>query len=261
MDFLLAFVLCYIGIGGVLCMIQRDMIYVPDRTRADLSRTGALPLDVVTDDELKLRGWYIPPKGNKPVAVFFHGNAGHAGHRDYAAVSFIRRGYGFLFVEYRGYGGNPGKPSEDGFYSDARAFINWLLTEGKISPEKIILFGESIGTGPAMKMAEEHPDFAGVILLSPYTSLPDLAQRMYPVYPAHLMVVDKFDNISRVREADMPILIIHGHKDRTIPFSHAQRLAAANGKAQLVALEKAGHNDTYMHGAEAAISAFIEQFQ
>lgn len=261
MDFLLAFVLCYIGIGIALCLMQRSMIYVPDRTRADLSRTGALPLDVVTDDDVKLRGWYIPPKGDKPVAVFFHGNAGNAGHRDYAAVSFIRRGFGFLFAEYRGYGGNPGKPSEEGFYSDARAYTNWLLTEGKIAPEKIIVFGESIGTGPAMKMVEEHPDFGGAILLTPYTSLPDVAQPLYPVYPAQLMVFDKFDNISRIRDAKMPILLIHGRMDRTIPYAHSEKLAAANDKAELVTLDKAGHNDIYMHGAEQAISAFLEQFQ
>ena len=112
-----------------------------------------------------------------------------------------------------------------------------------------------------MKMAEEHPDFAGIILLTPYTSLPDVAQRLYPVYPAQLMVFDKFDNISRLRETDMPVLLIHGNRDRTIPFSHSEKLAAANDKAKLVALERAGHNDIYMHGAEQAISAFIEQFQ
>lgn len=260
-DFILSFVLCYIGIGAVLYMCQRDFIYMPDRTIVDLRHKGALPLNVRTDDELKIQGWYMAPAPGKPVVVFFHGNAGNAGHRDYAAVPFIRKGFGFLFAEYRGYGGNPGEPGEKGFYSDARAYINWLLTDGKIAPERIILFGESIGTGPAVKMAEEHPDFAGLILVSPYTSVTAVAQKLYPVYPASLMVIDKFDNLSRIGGIEMPILMIHGRRDRTIPFSHAEALKKANDKAEFVAIDNAGHNDIYMYGVDKIIAEFIGRFK
>lgn len=260
-DFVLAFVLCYIGIGAVLYFCQRDFIYLPDRGEVKLSHTGALPVVVQTDDGLSLRGWYAAPKDGNPVAVYFHGNAGNAGSRDFAAIPFIRQGYGFLFAEYRGYGGNPGSPSEQGFYNDARAYINWLTTTAKVGPEKIILYGESIGTGPAVKMAEERSDFSGLILVSPYTSLVAVAQKLYPVFPAGLIVRDRYDNLSRIGglDEDMPILLIHGRRDRTIPFAHAQELKAANDRIELVPVDAAGHNDIYMHGTDKKIVEFIKK--
>ncbi|MBU0858902.1 MAG: alpha/beta hydrolase, partial [Alphaproteobacteria bacterium] len=154
--------------------------------------------------------------------------------------------------------GNPGKPHEQGLYHDARAYLDWLQkSEGK-KPSDIILVGESLGTGVALKMAEENPGVRAVILETPYTSLPAVAQKYYPFFPAHLIVRDKYNNLSRIGAVTAPILILHGRMDEIIPYDHAVKLKEEAGdNATLVTFDKGMHNDLYYRGAQKVIGDFL----
>lgn len=251
--------LLYLVFGGFLYFNQRDFMYFPDRKLSNLSSAGAQAHSVRTEDGVGLIGWYIEPKPGKPVAVLFHGNAGSIDGRALKAEPFTKRGMGFLFAEYRGYGGNPGKPTEENLYEDARTWLAALEREG-IPRSDIILYGESLGTGVAVKMAAERPGHGGMILESPYTSFPAIARVRYPVYPVHLMVLDKYDSLSRIEKVMTSTLIIHGRNDMLVPLSHGAALAhAMDGRAQLVVLDNVGHNDLYAHGAPAAIGKFLDE--
>src|SRR6185312_2979229 len=149
------------------------------------------PLEVKTEDGLTLTSWYTPArKIDKFTIVFFQGNAGHLGYRNYKVRPWIDAGYGVLMVGYRGFG-NPGSPSEEGLYNDARAAIDAVRAKG-VPDKALVLYGESMGTGVAVQMATEY-DASALILESPYTSIPAVGADRYPLVPARLLIRDKFD--------------------------------------------------------------------
>ena len=150
---------------------------------------------------------------------------------------------GSSLASYRGYGGNAGKPSEQGFYQDARAWLQKLQELG-LSQDNIILYGESIGTGVAVQMATEFPDVKALILESPYTSLPDVAAGTYFFIPVHLLMKDKFDSYAKIKNVKVPLMIIQGLSDRVIRPKFGQKLFdAANEPKDILKLDGYGHND------------------
>lgn len=249
---------------GMVCLglfiAQRRMIYFPDQSRIDLHARAfpVVAVDVKTADGVDLRGWYLPPQDGQGVVVLFHGNAGNAAGRLFKAAPALQAGMGYLLAEYRGYGGNAGKPSEQGLYADGRAFVRWLIDGQGFDEGNIILAGESLGTGVATKLATEFPRVRAVILETPYTSFVDLARHYYPVFPARLIVRDRYDNLARMADLTGPVLILHGRRDEIVPYAHAERLAqAAQGRAKLVTFDEGHHNDLYNHGAAMVISDFL----
>ena len=144
----------------------------------------------------------------------FHGNAGHIGHRVEKFTPFLDEGYGLLLVEYRGYGENPGKPTEDGFYKDGVAALEFLSKQN-ISKQKTILYGESLGCGLAVKLSTENK-YHSTILEAPYTSIADVASRHYWYLPAKWLVLDRFEILGIINKIKSPLLIIHGKKDNVI---------------------------------------------
>ncbi|MEM7617984.1 MAG: alpha/beta fold hydrolase [Pseudomonadota bacterium] len=241
-----------------LYMAQRSLIYFPDKAIAELPTLNDITvevLNVMNEDNLTLRGWFVKPQENKPTIVFFHGNASRHEASLWKSLPFVEeQGYGFLSVGYRGYGGNPGKPSEQGFYDDSRAFIDALKQSG-IAEEDIILYGQSIGTGVAVQMATEYPNARAIILESPYTSLVDVAAAKYFFVPVRVLLKDRFDSFPKINQVKTPLLILHGKDDRIIPVSYGQKLFdAANEPKKLIALDGIGHNDIPREGVyEAAI--------
>lgn len=251
----------YVGFGLFLYVAQRNFLYVPDRNGGTLAAIGAQPVNVKTVDGLLLRGWYIAPAPGQPVAVYFHGNAGNVYARGYAAKPFVGQGVGILYAEYRGFGGNPGFPSQDGLYNDAQAYIDWLAANG-VGPERMIFYGESLGTGVAIHMAAKYNPVYAVILESAYSSMVAVAQAQYPIYPAALMLKDKFDNLSVFGKITVPVLMIHGGQDEVVPYAQAEQLKAAAGdNVRLVRLEGSAHNTLYYFGAPQVITDFIKEIK
>jgi fermentation-respiration switch protein FrsA (DUF1100 family) len=211
---------------------------------------------VTTIDGLELEGWYLP-QGNAPVILYFHGNASHYAARLPKVIDYLNAGYSVLLAGYRGYGGNPGTPTEQGLYDDARAYMEFLENQN-IPPEKIILYGESLGTGVAVQIATEYKTGA-LVLEAPFSSTADVAQSIYPFVPVRYLMRDQYRSAAKIKNVEAPLLIIHGSQDRTIPMRFGQRLSEASREPRrFITLEKAGHNDLYDHGAAAHVLDFLK---
>ena len=165
-------------------------------------------------------------------------------------------GYGVFLPEYRGYGGNPGKPTEQGFYRDGRAALGWLKASG-FAPEQILLVGNSIGGGLATQLAIETTP-AALILVSPFSSLPDVVAEKFPWIPVRMLIRDHFDNGAKISQVSAPILILHGTADELIPHSHSERLAQINHRAKLVLVPGVGHELAYGPQARLAELDWLE---
>ncbi|MCH9689972.1 MAG: lysophospholipase [Gammaproteobacteria bacterium] len=237
------FFLACVIIGTILFyFFQRTLIYFPSKTQPSRTLFQAddmQRISLLTNDKVYLNAWYKPAAKKNPTLIIFHGNAGHIGGRMPLARYLIQRGFGVLLLEYRGYGGNRGRPTEQGFYEDARAGIRYL-SQKNAPVQHLLLYGESLGTGVATKMAEEYPNVCGLILQSPYTSLTSLGQYHYPWIP--ITPWDKFDSLSRMKKIHVPLLILHGTEDTVIPYQEGETLfRAANQPKQWVRLQSQGH--------------------
>lgn len=215
-----------------------------------------------TGDGKKLNGWFFPGKTESPVLIFFHGNAGNISHRLDNVLGLLEQELGVFIFDYRGYGKSSGSPSEKGIYTDGLAAYDYLLEEKKVPPEKIILFGRSLGAAVAAQVALKRK--ARVLIMeSAFTSIKDMARTMplfallSPFLPAN------YNNLKKVAQLRIPLLVIHGRRDDLVPFSMGQRLYdAARPPKFFYPLEGAGHNDTFVVGGPAyfqTLSRFIHQ--
>ena len=210
-----------------------------------------------TADDLVLNGWYRAATGGRPTLVYFHGNAGNLGSRAELVLPYMEAGYGVLLAGYRGYGGNPGRPDEEGLYADGRAALAWLDDAG-VPPDRTVLFGESLGTGVAVQIAVEHP-IAGLILQAPFTSTVDVGEEAVPFLPVSLFVTHRFDNLSKITEIGAPLLLIHGEADEAVPIQFGRRLFEAAPEPKTAHyIPDAGHNDLHRFGASDLVIAFLE---
>jgi fermentation-respiration switch protein FrsA (DUF1100 family) len=251
----------YAALVGGLFFFQRQLLYFPDKSRpglAGLEQLGVREAVLSTEDGLSLLSWYLPGHSGRPVILYFHGNGGHIGYRVERLLRFAREGYGVLMLEYRGYGGNPGTPTETGFYTDARAALDFLEREG-VAPNRLVLYGESLGSGVAVELATQH-DVAALILEAPPTSVAEVAQHHFPYVPATRMVIDRFDSRSRIGKVRAPILFLHGERDRVVPIRYGRALfnAAPEPKEAWFA-PAAGHEDLASYGALDVAVAFIDR--
>lgn len=250
----------YLCLVAGLYFAQRSLIYFPPKEKPDITPyadNGVTEMITRSADGLDLTSWARQAEEGQPTIVMFHGNASNHIGSLYKMQPYIEQGYGFVSAGYRGYNSNAGKPSEEGFYQDARAAINNLKTTG-VSEDNIILYGESIGTGVAVQMATEYPAIKAVILESPYTSLPDVAAGTYFFVPVHLLMKDKFNSLSKIKNIKAPLLIVQGKNDRVIPPKFGQRLFdAANEPKEILSLDGYGHNDLPIDAMAAKVMRFI----
>ena len=209
-----------------------------------------------TADGLQLRAAWRAPLPGRPVAVFFHGNGDSLNGAARATAALAAAGYGVMLPEYRGYGGNPGKPGEAGLYADGRAALAWLAGKG-VASSSVILIGNSMGSGVAAQLAHE-TRVAALILVSPYSSLPDLAAQKLPLIPVRWLVRHRFDNAAKLPHIAAPVLIQHGTADTMIAPSHAQALAAAQPRARLDLLPGMDHDLAWDRTAQEAQRAWLE---
>jgi hypothetical protein len=231
-------VIVYVGALAVLYSMQRELLFVRGGVERIPLPPGFSERVVREQDGTHLRIWQsAPPARGKPTIVFFYGNGGSLS--DFAEIgkALHSDGYGVVLGSYRGFSGNPGEPSEEGLFADARSVLGSLPK----SYGTIVLCGQSLGSGVAARMAAEHRG-TGLVLISPYTAVADIAAARYPFFPVRLLDRDPFDTSALVRLIRLPVLILHGTDDRTVPFAMGERLARAFGnEAQLIALPGLGH--------------------
>jgi len=250
----------YLIIAIALYFGQRRVLYLPDRRTPDPTRAGVAemrPVTLATEDGLDLLAWWRPPQASdNGTLVYFHGNGGHIGYRGYKLRPYLDAGLGVLIVSYRGYGGNPGSPTEEGLYADGRAALAFVTDEG-IPLSKLVLYGESLGSGVAVHLAAR-TDVAAVVLEAPFTSIPDVAAHHYWWLPARQLIHDRYNSETKIDEVDAPVLILHGERDRVVPirFGHALLVAASEPKTG-VFFPEAGHEDLYEHGAARRVLDFL----
>lgn len=225
---------------------QRRLIYFPSPGPVPPAAT-MLPngQDVALDsDGIRLGAWYFPVAGGGPAVLVCNGNGGDRSGRIALAAALNRIGLSVLLFDYRGYGGNPGQPSEDGTAADARAAQAWLAAQPGV--EKIVYFGESLGGAVAVGLAVERPP-AALILRSPFTSLPDVGAMHYPWLPVRWLLMDRYPSIDRIGSVHVPVMVIAGDRDDIVPEALSRRLYdAADEPKRYVLVPGAGHNDPEM---------------
>ena len=259
----------FLGLGAGLYLLvllalyfmQRSMIYHPDPTRPEPAAWHVPDMAAVslkTDDGLSLLAWWKPSRDDRPVIVFFHGNAGHLGYRGLKVRGFLDQGFGVLLVSWRGFSGNAGKPTEDGLYADGWSALRFLDQQG-IGAKKIVLYGESLGSGVAVELASQGAGHV-LVLESPFTSLVDAAASRYPIFPVRWLMRDRFDSLSKISKVAVPLLIFHGGADAIIPVSLGRTLfEKANEPKEGVFIQEAGHNNLYDFGAAGIVSRFLKK--
>jgi fermentation-respiration switch protein FrsA (DUF1100 family) len=232
--------------SGLLALVwsqQRRLIYFPSPGPVPPAAT-MLPngQDVVLNgDGIRLGAWYFPVAGGGPAVLVCNGNGGDRAGRIALAAALNRMGLAVLLFDYRGYGGNPGRPSEDGTAADARVAQAWLAAQPGV--EKIVYFGESLGAAVAVGLAVERPP-VGLILRSPFTSLPDVGATHYPWLPVRRLLMDRYPSIDRISSVGAPVMVIAGDRDDIVPEALSRRLyEAANEPKRYVLVPGAGHND------------------
>ena len=250
---------------------------------AALFLPGAEDVSFETADGLRLQGWFVPPtpvdnqtppsagsatlpegaptpagrgdarpgrgearagRGEARAAVLVcNGNGGDRSMRADLAAALTRLGLAVLLFDYRGYGGNPGSPTEAGLAADARAALAYLAGRPEVDPERVVYLGESLGAAVALRLATERPP-AALVLRSPFASLAEVGRRHYPVLPVSLLLRDRYDSAALAGRLTAPLLVVAGSRDRIVPASHSRRLfAAAPEPKRLLVLEGADHND------------------
>jgi hypothetical protein len=244
---------------GLLWAFQRQLIYHPDPSPVPPAAeviAGASDVTLRTSDGLALGAWFVPaPAEPRPVddiaVLFAPGNGGNRlGRADFAA-ELRRRGFAVLLMDYRGYGGNPGSPSESGLAADALAAVD-ALEELGYPPERTIYFGESLGTGVVATLQNERPP-AGVVLRSPFTELADVGSHHYPWLPVRQLLRDTYPVLELVRASEVPTTVIYGDRDVVVPTRLSASVADGAGSLfEEVVLRGADHNDSVMFGAQVA---------
>ncbi|MFC1905696.1 alpha/beta hydrolase [Chloroflexota bacterium] len=216
----------FVAIIGALYIFQANYVYYPERTLyTDPGRIGLKFENVhfVTADGVKLTGWFVPNERSRGVLLFCHGNAGNISHRLESIHIFHRIGLDVFIFDYRGYGQSGGNPTELGTYKDAEAAWQYLVEERKFNPNKVIVFGRSLGGAIASWLAHNHSPGA-LILESTFTSLPDVAATLYPYLPVRLLLRFEYNTAEYLGRVSCPVLIVHSCDDEIMPFSHGSQL-------------------------------------
>lgn len=257
----------YVLLAVLLYLFQNRMVFLPNMPGRALIATpqdagfSFEEVSIATSDGLQLHGWFVPAEQSKATVLFLHGNAGNISHRLDSIAIFRELGLDTLIIDYRGYGQSEGNPGEQGTYLDAQAAWDYLVSSRGIAPEKIVIFGRSLGGAIAAWLAAENTA-AAVIIESCFSSALDMARRLYPFMPAKLITRLKYPVSDYVGRLKIPLLVIHSHDDEIIPFSMGQAIfeAAAEPKAML---ELTGdHNDGFLLNRDryvAELQDFIDR--
>jgi uncharacterized protein len=238
-----------IGLVLLLYFSQDRMIFLRAPAPVSAPQAPGLQISAVSlnsGGNLTLRGWLArlasaDPGAKLPLAIYFGGNAEEVSHM--AALTDRFPGWSLLVANYRGYGGNPGDPSERALLADALAWYDWAVARSDVDPNRVVAFGRSLGSGVAVHVAAERA-LAGVVLVTPFDSLRAVAQRHYPLMPVGLLLKHPFDSLSRAHRIEVPLLVVAAGRDSVVPVEHAKTLYSAwRGPKSLTEIAQADHND------------------
>ncbi len=248
----------YAGAAAVLYATQRSLMYFPETVHTAPAQAGlpqAEEVPLVTADGVHISAWHVAATEGKPVLLYFHGNGGSLRYRVERFKKLVADGIGLVALEYRGYGGNAGSPSERGFIADAQAA--YAFAAAHYPAKAIVAWGESLGSGVAVALAAEKP-VGRVILEAPFTSAAAVAALHYWYMPVRLLMKDQFRSDARIAKIKAPLLILHGVHDHTVPYTMGDRLfALANEPKHIVRFLDGGHEDLDANGALHAVGRFL----
>ncbi len=257
----LSLILAYFLIVIVIYFSQRSLMYHPSTNNfLDENKLNHKIEKIRISSDNELKAWYFKKNENFKTLLFFHGNAGSLENRIYKLNYLSKLKLNYIIVAYRGFSGNKGNPTEKGLYKDARAAKYWLNLNN-ISDQNIIIYGESLGTAVAIDLAKDHK-FAGIILESPFTSMLELSRKYYPWAPSKLLLKDKYETDKKIKKIFSPILILHGKKDKIVPFEMGEELfKKANNPKYNYFIENDGHMIEFNEDLINSISGFISSLK
>ena len=259
----------YAGLCGFLWLDQEHFIFSPSSAVPMTPAVFHVPFEDVwipigSSPQEKLHGWWIPNSASRRVLLYLHGNGGNIGSNLEHSVRMNRFGASVLIIDYRGYGRSVGRfPSESRVYEDAEAAWQYLVRERHVNPHDIVIYGHSLGGAIAIELATHHPEAAGLICESTFTSIVDMArsERAYSWFPVGMLVRQKFASLDKVPSLKMPLLFIHGMDDEVAPHRMSEQLYnAAPGIKKLVLIDGAGHENCAITGGEkyeSAVKSFL----
>src|SRR5215813_3746076 len=243
----------YVGLVALMYVAQRSLMYFPERVRtapAAAGFPGAEEIVLDSADGERVIAWHVAPRGDRPVVLYFHGNGGALRYRVDRFRALTADGTGLVALSYRGYGGSSGTPTETGLINDALAA--YAFTRARYPAERIVLWGESLGTGVAVALAAQQP-VGHLILQSPFTSAADVGAHRYWFVPVGLLMKDQFRSDLRIGKVTAPVLVLHGDRDNIVPMALAERLyGLINAPKRFVRFAGIGHNDLGAEAVEAA---------
>ena len=225
LEIILGIIVIYVSVLVILFIFQRNLMYHPSENNyfGDKLEVNIEKVNIKTSDNLSLLAWFHKKDLNKfKTIVYFHGNAGTLDNRIHKLNHFKDMDVNFLIIAWRGFSGNEGKPTENGLYIDGLSAVNWIVDQGA-KEEDIILYGESLGTGIATEIAQ-NKNFAGVILETPFTSMINAAKEFYPYIPVNLLLKDRYENFKKIKNINIPILVMHGEQDTIVPFKMGKKM-------------------------------------
>lgn len=250
----------YAAIVFVVWLGQRRLLYIADPARVSPASVGLINVverEITASDGERIVGWQARAKPGRRTILYFHGNAGTLAMRADRVRRFAGDGLGIFIMAYRGYNGSTGKPSEAAIEGDARLVYDKLVSEG-VAAKDIVLFGESLGSGVAVKLASERT-VGGIILDAPYTSMVELAAGIYPYLPVRALILDRYESDKHIKSLNAPLLILHGADDGLIPVRMGRRLfELAKDPKRIVVFEDGEHSDLFSeHGAHETVAKWL----
>jgi pimeloyl-ACP methyl ester carboxylesterase len=259
----LVVLLVFVLLVSTLWLAQRRLIYFPDRAAVPPAAgaiAGARDVALDTSDGLRLGAWLVPPAGlDRGAAVLVApGNGSSRRYRTPLANALAREGLTVLLMDYRGYGGNPGSPTEEGLARDARAAYAYLTGTAGFAPDRIVYFGESLGAAVATELATEHPP-AGLMLRSPFISLAAVGREHYAFLSSPILLRDRFPVAELIARVTVPTVVAYGTADSIVPARHSQTVAErAGGPVRRIVIDGADHNDAVLAWGSQVIGAVVE---
>ena len=248
---------------GVLLLVwagQRTLIYFPDRDVPSPAVTGLADVEAVriqAEDGVTLQAWFLASRAQQPspAVIVFNGNAGNRAYRSSLAAALRGLGLSVLLFDYRGFGDSDGSPTEAGLNEDARAVWRYVAGRSDVRADRLVYFGESLGSAVAVRLAVEHAP-AALILRSPFTSLVDVGRLHYPILPVRWLLRDRFSSVDAIASVRSPLLIVAGDRDRIVQLEQSRRLfERASEPRELVVVRGADHNDAALFDGRELIEA------
>jgi fermentation-respiration switch protein FrsA (DUF1100 family) len=256
---LIVAVVAYCGLLALLYVAQRSMMYFPEAVRTAPDVAGfpeAKEVLLDSSDGARVVVWDVPPREGMPVILYLHGNGGSLRHRAPKFQSITSDGTGLVALSYRGFSGSSGSPSEEGIFADARRA--YAYARERYPAAKLVVWGESLGTGVAVAVAAENKADA-LILEAPFTSTVDIAAAAYPIFPVRLLMKDQFRSDERIGKVTAPLLILHGALDRVVAITYGEKLfTLAHEPKKFVRFPRGAHEDLANFGSVEAAREFLK---